>query len=106
LFEDITAPSQFSVGGLAIDRINSGVQPNRLYVDDLHPGTVGQGLIANAFLDTIDTRFGASVPRLSEAEILGAAGVVPEPSSLVFMGLSTLALAGYRLRRWKHVSKS
>ncbi len=105
LFEDIMASGRFSVGGLEMDRTNSGVQPDRFFVDNLHPGTVGQGLIADAFLDTIDARFGAGVPRLSESEILHFAGV-PEPSSLALIGLGTLALVGHRSRRWKREASS
>ncbi len=97
LFQDIMAPDQFSFGGLLMDRINSSAQPDHFYVDDFHPGTIGQGLIANAFIDTIDTQFGAGVSRLSNAEIFGVAGVaVPEPSSLVLLVLSPLGVLGCR----------
>jgi hypothetical protein len=58
---------------------------------------VGQGLIANAFIDTIDTRFGAGVRRLDEAEIVAFARAVPEPSSLALMTLGTLALVRFGL---------
>jgi hypothetical protein len=77
LNEDVTSLDQFSFGGLIMDRTNWGVEPDHFYVDERHAGTIGQGLIANAFIDTINTRFGAGVPRLSEAEILRVAGVVP-----------------------------
>lgn len=106
LFEDIMARDRFSVGGLQMDRINSGVQPDRFFVDNLHPGTVAQGLIANAFLDTIDARFGAGVRRLDEAEIVAFARAVPEPSSLALMTLGTLALVGSGLRLRKNGSTS
>ena len=101
LFEEIMAPDRFSVGGLEMDRLLSGVEPDHLFVDDLHPGTVAQGLIANAFIDTIDARFGAGVRRLDEAEIVGFARAVPEPSSLVLMTLGTLAVVGSGLRSRK-----
>ncbi len=96
LLDEVMAPDQFSFGGLPMDRLTSGAQPDHFYVDDMHPGTIGQGLIGNAFIDTINTQFGADVPRLTDAEIFAVAGVVPEPSSLILLGLSTLVLLGYR----------
>jgi hypothetical protein len=101
LLESVMTPAQFSVGGLEMDRINSGIQPDHFFVDNLHPGTVGQGLIANAFIDTIDSRFGAGVRRLDETEIVAFARGVPEPSSLALMTLGTIALVrfGRRSRR-------
>ena len=96
LLEEVMAPDQFSFGGLPMDRVNSSAQSDHFYVDDLHPGTIGQGLIANAFIDTIDAQFGADAPRLTDAEIFDVAGVVPEPSSLILLGVSTLGLLGYR----------
>jgi PEP-CTERM motif len=98
LLERIMAPAQFSVGGMDMDRVNSGAQVNHFFVDNLHPGTVGRGLIANAFIDTIDNRFGAGVQRLDEAEIVAFARAVPEPSSLALMTLGAIAVVGYGLR--------
>jgi lysophospholipase L1-like esterase len=99
LLNHVAAPDLFSVGGLSMDRITSGAQPDHFYVDDFHPGTIGQGLIANAFIDTIDTQFGAGAPRLSDAEIFTVAGVVPEPSALATLLLAAGAAA---LPRWRH----
>jgi hypothetical protein len=101
LFEDIMAPDQFFVGGVPIDRMDASTQPDHLWINptNSHPGTIAQALIANTFIDTIDDRFGAEVPRLSDAEILGVAGIaVPEPSSLVLLSLGALSLFGYRWR--------
>jgi phospholipase/lecithinase/hemolysin len=106
LLEGVMAPAQFSVGGLEMDRINSGIQPDHFFVDNLHPGTVGQALIANAFIDTIDTRFGAGVRRLDEAEIVAFARAVPEPSSLALMTLGTIALVRFGLRSRRKGSTS
>jgi lysophospholipase L1-like esterase len=98
LLNDVMAPDRFSVGGLSMDRITSGAQPDHLYVDDFHPGTIGQGLIANAFIDSIDTQFGADALRLSDAEILRVAGVVPEPGAAAALLLATGAAALSRRR--------
>jgi phospholipase/lecithinase/hemolysin len=100
LLHDVMAPPQFSVGGLSMDRITSSPQPEHFYVDDMHPGTIGQGLIANAFIDTINTRFSAGAPRLSDAEIFNVAGVVPEPTSVAALLLAASSAAFSRQRRW------
>lgn len=39
-----------------------------------HAGTALSGLIANVYIDAINTNFGASIPRLTDAEIIAAAG--------------------------------
>ena len=66
-------------------------------VDIFHPGTIGQALIANTFLDTIDTKFDAGVRRLSDPEILTAASV-PEPSTAVLFVIGGLCSLGYAWR--------
>jgi lysophospholipase L1-like esterase len=92
----------------------------RLYaIDGFHPSTIGSGLLANAELEALRRAYHVSVPLLSDAEILNAAGLsarnpsatfdvssyvfvhsVPEPSSLCLIGLGTTCLFGYfRLRR-------
>jgi hypothetical protein len=77
LFDDILSPDRFKVGGLEIDRGQYGAEPDRLFVDDLHPGTVGQALMANLFLDAANDRFGLGVRRLNNGEIMRAAGAAP-----------------------------
>lgn len=39
-----------------------------------HAGTALSGLIANVYIDAINSAFGAAIPRLSDAEIIAAAG--------------------------------
>lgn len=78
-----------------------------LFNDTQHPSLVARGVIANAFVATINDSYGLSIEGLSEAELAEIAGVpVPEPASgsLVAMGLLLLALrrgsgAGWPLER-------
>ncbi len=66
-----------------------------LFNDTQHPSLVARGVIANAFIDTINDRHGLSIARLSELELAGIAGVpVPEPATggLLAFGLVVLAL--------------
>lgn len=39
-----------------------------------HAGTALSGLIANLYIDAINSAFGASIPRLSDAEVIASAG--------------------------------
>ncbi len=98
LLNEVMSPAPFSFGGLSIDRVTSGAQPDHFYVDDFHPGTIGQGLIANAFIDTINSQFGAGAPRLTDAEIFTVAGVVPEPGTVSALLLASAAAALARRR--------
>ena len=57
LFDRILSEDDLRVGSHAIDRDGFGTSPDELFVDDLHPGTVGQAWIANLLLGTANDRF-------------------------------------------------
>jgi lysophospholipase L1-like esterase len=64
-------PSSFSFGGATIAIHASGDDYHDLFLaDGLHMGTVGQGMIANAFISTLDTSFGAQIQPLTPAQIV------------------------------------
>ena len=70
------ANGKITTGGQVIDARTPGNDPTHLYLaDGLHIGTVGQGLIANQFIQTIDTAFKAGVTPLRPAEILRQAKI-------------------------------
>ena len=48
-----------------------------LSIDGLHPSNTGYALIANAFIQTIDARYGATAPPLSAAELQAVAASDP-----------------------------
>lgn len=90
------------------------VGPTNAFLSDyFHPGTVVHGIMANMFLEALNTGYGQDIPLFSDQEILLAAGVepgtppgvttyldvspyvvVPEPGALTF-----LLIGGVFLRR-------
>ncbi len=73
----LSAPT-FSVDGVAIDRTTPSDNYTSLFLaDGLHIGTVGQGLLANAFVSAADTNFNAGILPLSQAQIIESARSVP-----------------------------
>jgi hypothetical protein len=89
-------PTQF--GPYELDMNAAGTDPNDFWLaDGIHPGTVAQTLLANLFLDTINSHFGTDVPDITPAEIQGVGQLpaVPEPASLLLL----LPAAGLLMRR-------
>jgi hypothetical protein len=78
LSQKILSAPTFSVGGVNIDRTTPGDQYTHLFLaDGLHIGTVGQGLLANAFIDAADKQFSAGITPLSPGDIIQSARSVP-----------------------------
>jgi len=77
------------VGGYEVDLNKVGNTPDCIILsDDIHPGTITQGLMANVIVDAMNT-FGAGVERMSEPQILANAGV-PEPATLCILACGGL----------------
>jgi hypothetical protein len=78
LSKQIFSGSGLTVDGIPINVTTPGDQYNDLFLaDGLHLGTVGQGLLANAFVAAADTHFNAGIAPLTEAEIIQSAKSVP-----------------------------
>jgi phospholipase/lecithinase/hemolysin len=67
-------------GGTTINLTTPGHDYHDFFVDGLHVGTVGQGLIANSIVTAIDTQFGAKIKPLTNAQIVQFAAHV-KPST-------------------------
>ena len=89
------------VGSLLLDTNVPGNDLESYFVDVLHPGTVSQGLLANAFIDAGNAEFHSGIARLSDHEIVAYAAAVPlpEPLSIGVIGLVSATLAIMRSRR-------
>ena len=65
------ATGKLQVGNQSIDTRTASDDATHIFLaDGIHIGTVGQGLVANAFVQTYDTAFGTSIRPLRAAEIL------------------------------------
>ncbi|MBN1943876.1 MAG: PEP-CTERM sorting domain-containing protein [Phycisphaerae bacterium] len=97
-----TSGHNLVVGGYEVDLGATGVgdEPDNIILsDNIHPGTIAQGLMANEFIDAMNTFDGIDVTPLSDLEILINAGV-PEPASLVVLACGGLLCL--RKRRKAH----
>ena len=75
---------QLVVGGVNI-ALASGDDPRNLFLSDgIHPGSVAQGLIGNAFLEAIRAAYGSTVTARSDQEILRDAGIAPPAGADTF----------------------
>ena len=106
------------VGGVPIDVVNASSDPTHFFQDLRHPAAVGNGLVANLFLEAVNVGFGTTYPILTDLEILTTAGLagsytgqtsnlpyenyvitaVPEPSTLVLAGIAALGVWAVRRR--------
>ena len=65
----------FVVGGVTIDMVNASTDPTHFFQDALHPAAVGNGFLANIFLEAVDLGYGTDYPLLTDQQILDAAGL-------------------------------
>lgn len=63
------------VGGVTIDYVNPSLDPTHFFQDGKHPAAVGNGLVANMFLEAVNLGYGTNFPLLTDLEILTAAGL-------------------------------
>ena len=89
------------VGGVAINVGSPTGSPTDAFLEDgLHPGTVVHGLMANEFIEAINSTYGAGVVPLTDAEILENAMIeVPEPSTFTLAGLGLVVIAAFGWRK-------
>jgi phospholipase/lecithinase/hemolysin len=72
-----------TIGGVLINTRGASNEPHNYFLSDGgHPGTVVQGLFANAFIEAINRAYHADIEPLSDQEILANAGIAdPNPGA-------------------------
>ena len=60
LTQELETLQPMSVGGVAIDFANAGSNPTHFFKDGIHPGRVGNGIIANMMLAASNIGYGTS----------------------------------------------
>jgi lysophospholipase L1-like esterase len=74
------AGSSASFGGTTVNLVTPGNHYRDFFVaDGIHIGTIGQGIIADTFIQAVDTTFGAQIPPLSPTQIVHFARLVQTP---------------------------
>jgi len=100
LLAEVTGARPYVVGSIELDCIHASNDAQHLFLaDGFHPGTIGQCLIANRFLDAINAGFDTGIPLLSAGEMIRIAASVPKPTKRSLIGTAVLALLGYGRRR-------
>ena len=77
LLNAIGEPSGIVVNGITFS--SQFITGNTYSLDGVHPTTQGYGIVANAFIETINNKYGASIPLIKVATL---------PGSLIFEGVS------------------
>lgn len=109
-----------TVGGVPINMTVGSTDPRNFYLDDIHPGFVGNGFFANLMLTALNVGYDQSIEPFTDSAILARAGLsssytgetsnidyeqyiyvaaVPEPSTLVLGLVSAASVAVFGRRR-------
>jgi hypothetical protein len=76
-----TAPPQVPFGGAVIDLATPGNDFHHFFLgDNIHFGTVGQGLIADTFVNAVDTQLGLHIRPLTPTQIVRFARLAQSPA--------------------------
>jgi phospholipase/lecithinase/hemolysin len=69
------------VAGRRLDRRGAGNDPDHFFLADVrHPGTLGQGLMAQLLIEAVNAKFGAGIEPLGPRELIALAESVPTPA--------------------------
>jgi len=110
--------SPLVVGGVTISTSGYGTDPTYFCIDEIHPGTIGHGLMANLVIKTLNDSYHMTYAMFTDQEMLTIAGIggqytgetysntvdmgqyitVPEPVTFSLISLAVLPLIARRRR--------
>jgi len=121
--QDIT-DNPLVVGGIVMDTAVASQDVNHFWQNNIHPGTIGNGLLANLAIEAFNIGYHQNIPLLTDQEILGVAGAsalytgetsnidyakyitsaaVPEASSLLLSAMAAIAILFLIRRRLRTI---
>jgi phospholipase/lecithinase/hemolysin len=78
---DRLSPNRLVVAGRKLDRLQTANDLDHFFLADVrHPGTLGQGLMARMFVETINAKFHAGIRPLYDQEVLALAVAAMSPT--------------------------
>jgi len=84
---------ELAVGGVDIDLSTRSEDPHSFFLSDgIHPGSVPQGLLANAFMHAVNVAYGGGLSLRSDQEILRDAGIDPPAGPATFYDVSRFVI--------------
>jgi hypothetical protein len=110
-----------TVGGVQISLTTVGTDPHDFFVDNVHPGYIGNAMISNLWMEAFNVAYGTHLTLFTDQEMLAMAGItgytgetfspnmdyasliqftaVPEPATGILLLLGGAAFLGLRLGR-------
>ena len=93
----VVDPTPSLVGDVSIIKEAASRSDGRYAIlpDGAHPGTILQGLVANAFIEACKRSYGTNFTPLSDQEILASAGIDVSDENVTFFDITPFVMTKY-----------
>ena len=90
---DVALAGSLVVGGVPISLTTSGTDPHDFFLDDKHPGIVGNAIVGNMWMEAMNKGYGTNLTLFTDQQILGLAGLSSSYTGETFS--TTVNLSNY-----------